>query len=653
MRDDGLTTFRFHMRNPADREAAQKLTVEHAVLPAFTALTGENLRTPSPEAAARLYLDQVLASPAVPTFTAPALSTPDGRTESSDFQLLESEQVPFTNTRLVKFTQTFHGVPVYGAMVSVELDEGNGLVSIDSALGQPTVGPNPTYTADDAAAVVRARAGHAAVMSDHAPYLAFYHDEASTWRLVYVFDDVQPESASPTAVEALGHAHTDGAAQGLVHPVPLCFDYLVDAHRDELIAELPRTSTMTLRIAPDELGANRTFRVRPEGTLDIMHDDEYNVHTYDADFFDLASGPLPTTYCSNPPPWQTAAVSAHANARVVAAYVQRVLGRRGVDNRGGPLVSHVNCVDGRLFSADGKVWPNAAWFRNQMVYGQRYDANGVLRSYAASLDVVAHEVFHGVTGYTARLEYRGETGALNESYSDIFGILVSNAERADRASWNWQLGEELGGGVPLRDLSAPRTYRQPDHMWDYAHLPLSPAGDYGGVHVNSGIHNKAAHLIMTAIDAEQTFLFTADQLAQLFYLALLRGLTPTSRFRDSRDALVQAAYSLFGINAEVRADAIRQAFATVGILEPAVGTVPAAPPAATGAGGAAVAPPGVPVQGVVVGWDANANRGVVHLLVNGAWTGRATATLEEFAALSAVALYPTVWLNGGALYGRR
>lgn len=175
-----------------------------------------------------------------------------------------------------------------------------------------------------------------------------------------------------------------------------------------------------------------------------------------------------------------------------------------------------------------------------MVYGQR-SVNGELRSYAVAVDVVAHEMTHGLTDNTARLEYKGESGALNESYSDIMGTIIANSQKPDIDSWNWEMGEELDGtGVPLRDLSDPARRGQPAHMRDY----VNTTRDNGGVHTNSGIHNKAAYNVISAKNS-QGHLFTPQDVATLFYLALTLHLSRTSGFSDSRRAVELVAKSLF------------------------------------------------------------------------------------------------------------
>jgi len=81
-------------------------------------------------------------------------------------------------------------------------------------------------------------------------------------------------------------------------------------------------------------------------------------------------------------------------------------------------------------------------------------------------------------------------GALNESYSDIFGVLISNFREPDIGKWNWKIGEDLDGtGTPVRDISYPGKNRDPEHTAHYQHLALTKDGDNGGAHKNSGIHS--------------------------------------------------------------------------------------------------------------------------------------------------------------------
>jgi len=241
--------------------------------------------------------------------------------------------------------------------------------------------------------------------------------------------------------------------------------------------------------------------------------------------------------------------------------VKEVLMRDGLDNQGGCIISSVNCLS--FGEPQGQEWENAARIPGQMIYGQRL-VNGKLVSYAATKDVVAHELLHGLTDHTARLEYRFVSGALNESYSDIFGIIVSNFDEPNLDNWNWEMGEELTG-IPLRDMSVPRSHGQPDHMNDFVRL-LEDV-DHGGVHINTGIHNKAAFNLLTAKDEGGTHLFDAVSMARMFYLALTQDLSRTSGFLDSRRGVLNRAATLFRNDPrrDEKLSAIATAFDDVGI----------------------------------------------------------------------------------------
>uniref|UniRef100_UPI0005CEB492 M4 family metallopeptidase n=1 Tax=Bacillus cereus TaxID=1396 RepID=UPI0005CEB492 len=130
-----------------------------------------------------------------------------------------------------------------------------------------------------------------------------------------------------------------------------------------------------------------------------------------------------------------------------------------------------------------------------------------------------------VTQYSAGLEYWGQSGALNESFSDVFGYFLDPDD--------WDCGEDLFtsqfSGQALRSLSYPEKYGQPSHMNNYQYT----YDDNGGVHYNSGIPNKAAYFTINAIGKEKA--------EQIYYRALTVYLTPTSEFRQARAALLQSA----------------------------------------------------------------------------------------------------------------
>ena len=557
----GFRTFAMHANDPAHARTFRALRAARSGSRDFATAASLGVHNVDPETLARQYLQESLASDAVPSFTAP--QTESGR---SEFKSLGTETLPLTNTKTVKFRQTYNQIPVYSSLVTVELDENNEFMAINSALGTPSgVSAIAKIAPADALKKALKLAGSKSA-EGITPRINYYFDkQANRWRLVYIVEDVPLKREEKT--------------EGLGSRIPFLMDFIIDAHTGALVAELPRTATMATQFeedATDGLGKKRRIRFSTQQGGKVLQDDQLKVITYTFKFRDpdVEGSKLPGTLVANPPSWAAEAVSAHANAAVVANFLRDVLKRNNIDNQGGAIVSTVNCVVAR-FSPGQKQWFNAFWtpVKRQMVYGQVLHGP-VLRSLAVNLDVVGHEMFHGVTDATSRLEYAAQSGALNESYSDIFGILISNFDKPDISKWNWELGEGLTANEkPLRDLSHPSRYNQPEHMKQYRNLPITQNGDWGGVHTNSGIHNFAAYKIMTARDAQKRFLFTPTELAAMFYIALTQQLTRSSDFSASRRGVTLAAQTLFRNDPpekqQAKLAAIAKGFTDVGIKEPA------------------------------------------------------------------------------------
>ena len=545
---NGLKMFSLHSLDEASKPAMTALSAARSSNSAFSFAESTGVTRIDPETAARSYLDQALASTATPGFTAPlAGETP------SEFKSLGTESVPLTGTTTVKFRQNFGKIPVYGSLVTVELDDENNLIGINSALGAPaSVRPLATISAADAVSAVKKYPGHIKDLKQVVPRLNYYYDTgASRWRLVFILEDVP---VVPT---------TKG-------PSPVLMDYVVDAHSGKVIAALPRTPTIAVRgTGVDGLGKSRPIESDKTGSIDLLKDSTLNVQTFDFKFKDPVqqAGALPGTPIKNPPIFPPAAVSAHANAEAVSLFLRMVLKRNNIDNQGGLMRSSINCVD-KSDSPDGKQWINAFWNGSQMVYGQRRNGPTYL-SMSVALDVVGHEMFHGVTDMTSRLEYALQPGALNESYSDIFGVIIANQPNPDPRTWQWQLGAGLqANGSPFRDMSDPTLHGQPAHMKDFKILPNTKNGDSGGVHTNSGIHNKAAYNILIS-EKGTDLVFKPEEVAALFYLALTQRLSRTSQFADSRAAVLDSARTLFrkltSAALSEKISAIEAGFSAVGI----------------------------------------------------------------------------------------
>lgn len=242
------------------------------------------------------------------------------------------------------------------------------------------------------------------------------------------------------------------------------------------------------------------------------------------------------------------AVSAHYNAGVAYEYYKNVHGRESINGEKGNIISIINVSD-----EDGNNFDNAFWAFDAMWYG---NGDEVFRELAASLDVAAHEMTHGVIQSEANLEYFGESGALNESFADVFAVLM------DRD--NYTIGEDivLPNTIPsgaLRDLSDP--HNGGSQFFDGSFQPKHVDEQYfgndnnGGVHINSGIPNHAFFLFAETIGK--------DKAEKIYYRALTTYLTRSSQFIDLRIAIEQSAGDLFG-TAEV--NAAKAAFDAVGIL---------------------------------------------------------------------------------------
>lgn len=241
----------------------------------------------------------------------------------------------------------------------------------------------------------------------------------------------------------------------------------------------------------------------------------------------------------------------------------RCFGRDSLDGHGLPLVASVHY---------GQRYDNAFWDGAQMVFG---DGDGVIfNRFTASVDVIGHELSHGFTQYTAGLIYLAQSGALNESISDVFGSLVKQRtlkQTADEA--DWLIGEGLFTakveGVALRSMKAPGTAYdddqlgkdpQPADMDHYDDLPHDADHDNGGVHINSGIPNRAFYLAATGIGGNAW-----EKPGQIWYDTVTEGSLPKDcDFATFATATVAAAEKRYGSGAE--SEAVQQAWTTVKVL---------------------------------------------------------------------------------------
>lgn len=254
-------------------------------------------------------------------------------------------------------------------------------------------------------------------------------------------------------------------------------------------------------------------------------------------------------------------------------FFRELFGRNSLDDAGMSLISSVHVAEAD--SLGYQPMNNAFWNGSQMAYG---DGDGIVFGrFTQSLDVVAHELVHGIQAFTSNLVYRGESGALNEHFADVFGVLVRQwrqrqtesgtaRRRTERAKHSWLVGAELV--VPaetrraVRDMQQPGTAfvddpllgtdPQPAHMQDRYTGPA----DRGGVHINSGIPNRAFVLAAEALDDEPW-----ETAGRIWYETMLE-IPSRATFADAARITTRIARDSHGA---VVARVVREAWAEVGV----------------------------------------------------------------------------------------
>jgi Zn-dependent metalloprotease len=316
-----------------------------------------------------------------------------------------------------------------------------------------------------------------------------------------------------------------------------------------------RQAALDTLVASERLRAERTFLAAAPGPVPAG---EKRRTIYDAKH--LQALPGARARGEGEPASADAAVNeAYDGLGAVHDFYAAVLSRSSVDGQGARLDASVHF---------GRRYDNAFWNGRQMVFG---DGDGVLfRGFTACLEVIGHELAHGVIQHEAALEYRGEPGALNESFADVLGVLVKQwSLRQTAAEASWLVGEGLLGpkvrGVALRSMKAPGTAYddprlgrdpQPAHYRDL----VRTEEDDGGVHLNSGIPNRAFYLAATAFGGHAW-----ERAGAIWYDALCDGIGKRSTFATAARVTAASARGLFGREAE---EVVRAAWAGVGVAAP-------------------------------------------------------------------------------------
>lgn len=342
------------------------------------------------------------------------------------------------------------------------------------------------------------------------------------------------------------------------------WEYFIDAGNGEILRFYDNTQSDgdVTASGTDLNGVNRNFHVYLQSGSYYMVDVtkamfnpqtfEGVIKTYDAfnaPYNQITNASIVTSASNT---WSPNAISAHYHAVLSYDYWKNVHGRNSFNGNGADIPNVINITD-----ENGQGFDNAFWNGQAMFYGN----GSMFKPLAGGLDVCAHELGHAVDETSANLEYQNESGAINESYSDIIGAMVERR--------NWKIGEDIiMAGNPyfptgaMRDMSNPHnggsSFNDPCYQPAQYSEMYNGGQDNGGVHTNSGVGNFAYYKYATAVGLEKG--------EKTFMRALFNYLTRSSQYHDLRIAVIQSAKDLYG-NGSAEMNAAAAAFDQVGITE--------------------------------------------------------------------------------------
>jgi bacillolysin len=482
---------------------------------------------------------------------------------------LDRDDTLIEGRRHMRFTQTVNGVPVYGGDIARQTDAQGVTVSIFGNLYEDIdISTVPRLDVERARDLVRQRTG-VALAADRLPQLAILPRETGGYALVYTARVASPEDVTL---------------------------YFIDAHTGAVIYERSdaQRQTAAVGVGIGVLGERKKISAGAQGGTFVGSDKLRPpvIETYDMrgnltrtinflnGFVTLTTSDLASDSDND---WTDGAnVDAHVYAGYTYDYYFKRFGRRGLDNaniriRG--LTHPVNRDDARNVSPAvlGTFFVNAFYAGDGiMVYGEGLPPNLTLGGQrwnflAGSLDVVGHELTHGVTDYTSRLIYQNESGALNEAFSDIMAASI--------VFFFQQPGAGVGGGADyivgndvvtpggIRNMENPGVFGDPDH---YSRRFIGPQ-DNGGVHINSTIATHAFYLAIeggtnrtSGLSVQGVGAANREQMERVFYRAFTQLMPSSATFATARAVTIQAARDLLGSNSAAER-AVTQAWTAVGV----------------------------------------------------------------------------------------
>jgi thermolysin len=464
-----------------------------------------------------------------------------------------------------RLQQYYSGVPVFGGEIVRQLDGGVTMSVFGTLYQGIAVDVSPTLSRDEGKAAVEAVAGVALGPARQAELMVLPLDTGE-YALVY-------------RLQAL--------ANGDLRV------YFVDAHDGHLVKDYSNLQTAEVGRGTGVLGDNKKISVDTFGGTFVASDDLRPpvIVTYDMrgdvqrtlDFLNgfVSIGVNDVASDSDNIWTDGASVDAHTYAGYTYDYFYKRFGRMGLDNQNIPIRSLVHPVrrqDLLLHPNEivGLFFLNAAYFGGGvMVYGEglpgQFTFGGQRHNYySGALDIVAHELTHGVTDFSSSLIYENESGALNEAFSDIMGTSIEfffQAPGTGPLRADYLMGEDVITPGGIRSMSNPAMHGSPNH---YSQR-FTGNGDNGGVHINSTIPSHAFYLAVeggtnttSGLGVQGVGGANREQIERTFYRAFVFLMPANATFSVARSATIQAARDLYGSGSSVE-QAVAQAWTAVGV----------------------------------------------------------------------------------------
>ena len=554
---------------------------------------------------------------------------------------LKAQSVVFDELRMAhtRVRQTVNEIPVWEGEAIVHLKADGTLASItDNLKERIVVGTQPSFSAEEAKNLVNNSYRGKAQITDASKVDLWIFRSQDRDHLTYRVETPRLDGSEGTSA-------------------PVVF---VDAQTGENVFEYDNLQTGsgdslysgTVNIGTSVVGS--TFYMedltRKQGTFNMNSTGNETT----------AAGGTQSRYTDTDDVWNTtiqrAGVDAHYGAAKTYDYYLNTHNRNGIDGSGGPgtttaAANGAGLIVSRVHFGSSGRYNNAFWYNNQMSYG---DGDGTTFTPLTTIDICGHEMTHGVTERTANLTYANESGALNESMSDVMGAMVElYADGGVLTADTWKIGEDAytpaTAGDALRRMDNPNSVGDPDHY----SVRYTGTADSGGVHTNSSIVNHAYYLIAAGgtnrvSGVNVTGIGTADA-AKIWYRALTVYMTSGTNFAAGRTATINAANDLFG-STSTQAVTVAKGWCAIG-----VGACPTTPiPTPTPGGGELVSNGGFegsvsPWIGSGTGYFYTANgstprsgTGYIYFGVNNSVSGQSYQTVSIPSSATGAL---TFWLN--------